>query len=290
MRPAGQTRVRGPLPPGGTRKGDERKYGITGCGLIMSWRRLWWQKQARRWRRGLDPHRLPRHVAIIMDGNGRWALRQGLPRVAGHRAGVETLRAIVESCIDIGIGVLTVYAFSTENWKRPREEVAALMDLLVEYLRRELPELKRNGVQIRAMGDLAPLPEAARQELQRAQEETRQEQKLVLNIAVNYGGRAELIRAARLIGEAVAKGALRPEEINEETFVRYLYTADLPDPDLIIRPSGEMRLSNFLLWQSAYSELWVTPTLWPDFTPADFWTALADYQQRHRRFGGLGHA
>ncbi|MBC7346341.1 MAG: isoprenyl transferase [Clostridia bacterium] len=256
----------------------------------MSWRRLWWQKQARRWRRGLDPHRLPRHVAIIMDGNGRWALRQGLPRVAGHRAGVETLRAIVESCIDIGIGVLTVYAFSTENWKRPREEVAALMDLLVEYLRRELPELKRNGVQIRAMGDLAPLPEAARQELQRAQEETRQEQKLVLNIAVNYGGRAELIRAARLIGEAVAKGALRPEEINEETFVRYLYTADLPDPDLIIRPSGEMRLSNFLLWQSAYSELWVTPTLWPDFTPADFWTALADYQQRHRRFGGLGHA
>lgn len=290
MRPAGQTRVRGPLLPGGTHKGDERKYGITGCGLIMSWRRLWWQKQARRWRRGLDPHRLPRHVAIIMDGNGRWALRQGLPRVAGHRAGVETLRAIVESCIDIGIGVLTVYAFSTENWKRPREEVAALMDLLVEYLRRELPELKRNGVQIRAMGDLAPLPEAARQELQRAQEETRQEQKLVLNIAVNYGGRAELIRAARLIGEAVAKGALRPEEINEETFVRYLYTADLPDPDLIIRPSGEMRLSNFLLWQSAYSELWVTPTLWPDFTPADFWTALADYQQRHRRFGGLGHA
>jgi undecaprenyl diphosphate synthase len=207
--------------------------------------------------------------------------------MAGHRAGAEALRGVVKSCIEAGIEVLTVYAFSTENWKRPPEEVTSLMDLLVEYLRKELSELKQNGVRIQAIGDLSPLPEAARKELLKAQEETGQESTLVLNIAVNYGGRAELVRAARLIGQAVAEGSLRPEEISEETIAGYLYTAGLPDPDLIIRPSGEMRLSNFLLWQSAYSEFWVTPTLWPDFTPKEFWAAILDYQKRHRRFGGL---
>jgi len=255
---------------------------------LWRWRRFWWQFQARRWQKRVDPRRLPRHVAIIMDGNGRWALRQGLPRVAGHRAGVETLRAIVETCVEAGIEVLTVYAFSTENWKRPQEEVNALMDLLVEYLRKELPELKRNGVRVRAIGDIAPLPLAAQQELLRAQAETAEERKLVLNIAVNYGGRAELVRAARLLATEVLAGSLRPEEIDEDTFAKFLYTAGLPDPDLIIRPSGEMRLSNFLLWQSAYSELWITSTLWPDFMPADLWAAIAGYQRRHRRFGGLG--
>lgn len=251
------------------------------------WRGIWGQLQAKRLKRRVDPRRLPRHVAIIMDGNGRWARRRGLPRVAGHRAGAEALRGVVKSCIEAGIEVLTVYAFSTENWKRPPEEVTSLMDLLVEYLRKELSELKQNGVRIQAIGDLSPLPEAARKELLKAQEETEQESTLVLNIAVNYGGRAELVRAARLIGQAVAEGSLRPEEISEETIAGYLYTAGLPDPDLIIRPSGEMRLSNFLLWQSAYSEFWVTPTLWPDFTPKEFWAAILDYQKRHRRFGGL---
>lgn len=257
--------------------------------MVGLWRlrRFWWRLAANRIQRRIDPQRLPRHVAIIMDGNGRWAHRNGLTRAAGHRAGVESLRGIVESCAPSKIEILTVYAFSTENWTRPQEEVDALMDLLVEYLRRELPELRRNGVRIKAIGDISQLPEIAQNELAFAEEETRSEQKLILNIAVNYGGRAELVRAARLVGEAVACGHLQPEDINERSFSSFLYTDGLPDPDLIIRPSGEMRLSNFLLWQSAYSELWVTPTLWPEFTPLDFWQAIVDYQRRSRRFGGL---
>ncbi|MCR4418928.1 MAG: isoprenyl transferase [Clostridia bacterium] len=262
-----------------------------GKSSVVAWlwrnRRVWRRLQARRLRRRIDPNRLPRHVAIIMDGNGRWARRRGLPRVLGHRAGVEALRSIVEACIDVGIGVLTVYAFSTENWKRPPEEVNSLMELLVEYLQKELAELKQNGVQIRPIGDLESLPPRVRAELRKAQEETREEHNLILNVAVNYGGRAELVRATRLIAQAAASGKLSPEAIDERTLAEYLYTAGLPDPDLIIRPSGEMRLSNFLLWQSAYSELWVTPTLWPDFSPAELWAAIAEFQRRHRRFGGL---
>ncbi|MGB9887578.1 MAG: isoprenyl transferase [Moorellales bacterium] len=260
---------------------------------MSSWlwrnRLIWPRLRARRLRLTVDPGRLPRHIAIIMDGNGRWARRRGLPRVMGHRAGVEALRSVVEACLEAGIPVLTVYAFSTENWKRPQTEVNALMELLVEYMRKELPELKRNGVQVRPIGELSSLPEAVQTELRRAQEETRNEKALVLNVAVNYGGRAELVRAVRMISQAVAAGILSPENIDEQTVADHLYTAGLPDPDLIIRPSGEMRLSNFLLWQSAYSELWVTPTLWPDFTAAELWTAIREYQRRHRRFGGLDH-
>ncbi|NLW06575.1 MAG: di-trans,poly-cis-decaprenylcistransferase [Clostridia bacterium] len=205
----------------------------------------------------LDFKRLPRHLAIIMDGNGRWARRKGLPRVAGHRAGVEALRDIVKACVEWKIKILTVYAFSTENWKRPREEVSALMDLLVEYLRQELPELQQEGVQVRAIGRLEALPQQAQAELARARELTASNNRLIFNVALNYGSRAELVDACRKISAWVESGKLRPGEINEETISRALYTGDLPDPDLLIRPSGEMRLSNFLLWQLAYTELWV---------------------------------
>ncbi|WP_406678690.1 isoprenyl transferase [Moorella sp. ACPs] len=235
----------------------------------------------------LEPGKLPRHVAIIMDGNGRWARKRGLPRVAGHRAGVESLRDIVRACVDWGIAILTVYAFSTENWKRPREEVEALMNLLVEYMRRELPELKKEGVQVRAIGRLEALPLAARQELARARRETAGNSRLILNLALNYGGRAELVDACRHIARQVLAGKLRPEDIDEDALKGALYTGDLPDPDLLIRPSGEMRLSNFLLWQLAYTELWFADVYWPDFRRENLRQALLAYQQRERRFGGL---
>ncbi|WP_071541499.1 isoprenyl transferase [Neomoorella thermoacetica] len=235
----------------------------------------------------LDRERLPRHVAIIMDGNGRWARSRGLPRLAGHRAGVESLRDIVRACVDWGIGILTVYAFSTENWKRPHEEVEGLMNLLVEYLRRELAELRREGVQVRAIGRLEGLPRQAREELERARKETAANKRLILNLALNYGGRSELVDACRRIATLVARGELDPGEIDEEIINNFLYTAGLPDPDLLIRPSGEMRVSNFLLWQLAYTEFWVTDIYWPDFRREDLRRALLDYQQRERRFGGL---
>nr|WP_277995799.1 isoprenyl transferase [Moorella thermoacetica] len=235
----------------------------------------------------LDRERLPRHVAIIMDGNGRWARSRGLPRLAGHRAGVESLRDIVRACVDWGIGILTVYAFSTENWKRPHEEVEGLMNLLVEYLRRELAELRREGVQVRAIGRLESLPRQAREELERARKETAANKRLILNLALNYGGRSELVDACRRIATLVARGELDPGEIDEEVINNFLYTAGLPDPDLLIRPSGEMRVSNFLLWQLAYTEFWVTDIYWPDFRREDLRRALLDYQQRERRFGGL---
>lgn len=235
----------------------------------------------------LPRSRLPRHVAIIMDGNGRWALRRGLPRVAGHRAGVEALREVVKACLEWGIEVLTVYAFSTENWKRPRSEVEALMQLLVEYLGREVEELNRQGVQIRAIGRLQELPAPAREELQRAMELTAGNRKLILNLAINYGGRAELVDACCAVVQDVVRGKLDINSLSEETLNNYLYTSGLPDPDLLIRAAGEMRLSNFLLWQAAYTELWVTPTLWPDFRRQDLLEALKDYSRRERRFGGL---
>ncbi len=232
-------------------------------------------------------HNLPRHLAIIMDGNGRWARKRGLPRSLGHRAGVEALRTAVKTCSNLGLEVLTVYAFSTENWKRPRDEVNILMDLLIEYLQRETEELHRNNVRIRAIGGLSELPQAAQAELARAGKLTASNTGLVLNLALNYGGRVEIINATREIARLVKKGKCQPEDINEEMFAGFLYTAGLPDPDFLIRTSGEMRVSNYLLWQLAYSEIYVTDTLWPDFNKIQLLKALLVYQQRDRRYGGI---
>ncbi|HBT47785.1 MAG TPA: isoprenyl transferase [Peptococcaceae bacterium] len=248
---------------------------------------IFFPKRRKKKRDGSLPERLPRHVAIIMDGNGRWAQKRGLPRAAGHRAGVEALREVVKACLEWDIQILTVYAFSTENWKRPRSEVQALMHLLVEYLEREVEELHEQGVQIRAIGRISELPVEARQKLQQAMETTAGNRRLVLNLALNYGGRAELADACAAMVRDVEEGKLRWEEIREDTLEKYLYTAGLPDPDLLIRAAGEMRLSNFLLWQAAYTELWVTSTLWPDFRREDLLAALEDYARRERRFGGL---
>lgn len=242
---------------------------------------------ADRLREMLDPNRLPKHVAIIMDGNGRWAQARGLPRSMGHRAGVESLRKIVSTCLDLGIKVLTVYAFSTENWKRPQEEINTLMNLLCEYIQKELDELHSHDVQIRAIGHIEDLPMRAQKELEKAQRVTAENKKLILNIALNYGGRLEIVDAARKIAVKVKKGEIQPEEIDEALFQRHLYTADLPDPDLLIRPAGELRLSNFLLWQTAYTEFWSTSVYWPDFQPKHFLQALIDFQKRERRFGGI---
>ncbi len=229
----------------------------------------------------------PRHVAIIMDGNGRWALRRGLPRTVGHRAGVEALRGVVKAAPDLGIKILTCYAFSTENWKRPKDEVDTLMSLLLEYCRLEAENLHRNGVRINAIGRIHELPPAQQQEIARAVALTRGNDRLVLNLAVNYGGQAELVDAFRSLAAEVQSGRLAPEAIDAEVVRRHLYTADLPDPDLIIRTAGEMRLSNFLLWQSAYAEIWVTDVYWPDFTREHLEQALRDYARRERRFGAL---
>ncbi|HWI54159.1 MAG TPA: isoprenyl transferase [Desulfobacteria bacterium] len=237
--------------------------------------------------KSLDMSKLPVHIAIIMDGNGRWATRRGLPRAMGHRSGVESLRDIVKACSSLGIGYLTVYAFSTENWKRPTEEVNILMDLLVEYLKKELEELHRSNVRIRAIGCTGDLPDKARQALADAQISTENNTGLTLNLALNYGGRNEITEAVRLIGTDIASGRLSPESINEEVISGYLYTAGIPDPDLMIRPSGELRISNFLLWQAAYSEFWYSPVLWPDFRRIHLLEAIVDYQSRQRRFGGL---
>ncbi|PKM80877.1 MAG: isoprenyl transferase [Firmicutes bacterium HGW-Firmicutes-14] len=235
----------------------------------------------------LDTDRLPRHVAIIMDGNGRWATRRGLPRAMGHRAGVESLREIVRTCSSLGIQYLTVYAFSTENWKRPAEEVSILMDLLVEYLKNELHELNQNNVRIKAIGRIEELPQKAREELDSSAERTQTNKGLTLNLALNYGGRNEITEAVRKIALEVASGALKPEGIDEHVIDMHLYTSGIPDPDLLIRPSGELRISNFLLWQAAYAEFWYSPVLWPDFRKVHLLEAIVDYQRRQRRFGGL---
>jgi len=229
-----------------------------------------------------------RHLAIIMDGNGRWAQRRGLPRVEGHRAGIEALRRVVEAAPALGIEVLTVYAFSTENWRRPKAEVDALMALLVEFLHAETPALKAQGVRIRTIGDITGLPREAQAALAWAMAETREQRRLVLNLALNYGGRSEIVRAARKLAREVAAGRLDPDAIDECRFADALDTAGLPEPDLLIRASGEERLSNFLLWQCAYTELWMTPTLWPDFDRGDLEMALDAYANRQRRYGGLG--
>lgn len=223
-----------------------------------------------------------------MDGNGRWANRRGLPRIAGHRAGVTSVRECVESCAQLGVAALTLYAFSVENWKRPRSEVDTLWRLLRFYLRREVPELNRNGIVLRVIGRTDELPAKVRDEIAYSEDRTRHNGGMRLNLAVNYSGRAELVDAANAaIDEARLNGTLGSLRLDEDTLARYLYTTGLPDPDLLIRTSGEMRVSNFLLWQIAYAELYVTETLWPDFDRAQLLRAVADFQKRDRRFGGL---
>lgn len=239
----------------------------------------------------INPERLPRHVAIIMDGNGRWARRRNLPRVAGHKAGIDPVRSTVETCARLGIRSLTLYAFSVENWKRPRAEVETLWRLLRFYLRQELPNLERNNIQLSAIGRLEELPHPVRRELEVAIERTAMNTGLRVNLAINYGGRAELVDAVNaLIATARSEGRLDSLSIDENEISARLYTAGQPDPDLLIRTSGEMRISNFLLWQIAYAELYVTDIYWPDFKRADLLRAIIDFQKRERRFGGLNGA
>ncbi|MEN3338219.1 MAG: undecaprenyl diphosphate synthase [Acidobacteriota bacterium] len=227
--------------------------------------------------------RLPEHIAVIMDGNGRWAAQRHLPRVEGHRAGIESVREVVEGSARIGIRVLTLYAFSVENWKRPVSEVSTLMTLLKRYLRLELNTLLRNDIRFRVIGREEELAPDVRRELKMAEEKTAQSRGMLFNIALNYGGRAEIVEAAR---RAIAAG-LTADDLDEPRFAQFLYTAGQPDPDLLIRTSGEMRVSNFLLWQIAYSEIWVTDTLWPDFRKRDLLEAILAYQKRDRRYGGI---
>ena len=228
---------------------------------------------------------IPRHVAIIMDGNGRWAKDRHLPRTLGHREGMKAVREVVEGCIASGIEILTLYAFSEENWKRPPVEIGALMLLLEEYIAKETAELRQQGVQVNVIGDLAKLPQAKRDAVDRLVAGTRGGTRLQLNLAISYSSRAEIARAARRLAEDVLHGRLALEDVDEEELARRLYTAGIPDPDLLVRTSGELRISNFLLWQLAYTELYITPVLWPDFTRQHLYQAVADYQGRERRFG-----
>ena len=228
---------------------------------------------------------LPRHVAIIMDGNGRWARARGLPRVMGHRAGIKSVREVVEAAREAGVEVLTLYAFSVENWKRPPQEVSTLMRLLNEYLRRELANLMRNEIRLNVLGDVEGLPKPVQEHLGRVMSSTRQNGRMTLNLALNYGGRAEILQAVRRVAEQVKAGKLKIAQLDEALFGRFLYTDGQPDPDLLIRTSGEQRVSNFLLWQISYAELYLTPKFWPDFGRADFLKALSDFQHRERRFG-----
>jgi undecaprenyl diphosphate synthase len=239
---------------------------------------------------GLDRTRIPNHVAIIMDGNGRWAERHGLSRAEGHRAGREALRGIVRAACECRIGILTLYAFSTENWRRPADEVHALMALLLESLDGEAQELHANGVRFRVSGLIEEMPAEVQEAIRRVTSLTEANRTITLNLALNYGGRRELTEAVRRIARLVAAGRLTPEGIDEQTIARGLFAPDLPDPDLLIRTGGEQRLSNFLLWQAAYTELYFTDVPWPEFTPAHLFEAIASYQARERRFGGVDDA
>jgi undecaprenyl diphosphate synthase len=231
--------------------------------------------------------RLPRHIAIIMDGNGRWAAQRGQPRIAGHRAGVEAVRAAVDTGARLGIGALTLFAFSTENWKRPRFEVDALMRMLRRYLRLELDEIDRQNIKFQTIGRIGALPDTVRKEIQRATERTARNKGMILTVALNYGGRAEIVDATRAAIRRLLDEGTRPDEITEERIANELYTRNLPELDLLVRTSGELRISNFLLWQSAYAEIYVTETLWPDFRRVHLLEAVVDFQGRDRRFGGL---
>jgi undecaprenyl diphosphate synthase len=236
----------------------------------------------------IAPEKLPSHIAIIMDGNGRWARQQGFRnRVRGHEAGIESVRTTVRACGELGIRALTLYAFSVENWKRPRSEISALMTLLKRFLRDEIPELNENNVRLVASGRLSDLGEDVLTELERTIAATAQNTGLVLNLALSYGGRAEITDAVREIARKVRDCELQPEDINESLINAHLYHPELGDPDLLIRTSGELRVSNFLLWQIAYTEIYVTPVLWPDFRRVHLYEALLDYQRRERRFGGV---
>jgi undecaprenyl diphosphate synthase len=234
----------------------------------------------------LDLGQLPRHVAVIMDGNGRWAQKRHLPRIAGHKAGTETARTTIETCARLGIEALTLYAFSVENWRRPKTEIDFLMQLLREYLRQEMPLIQRNNIRMRFLGRSDDLPEAVQRDTREAEMETAKNTGMVLCVALNYGGRAEIVDAVNeILREKNAKGVHR---VTEEELAEKMYTIGLPDPDLLIRTSGEMRISNFLLWQIAYAEIYVTETLWPDFNRARLLEAFVDFQKRERRYGGIG--
>ncbi len=236
---------------------------------------------------GVDFDRLPAHVAIIMDGNGRWAKKRGLPRTAGHAAGAETFRTIATYCKEIGLQYLTVYAFSTENWKRPAEEVGAIMGLLKKYLLEAIGKMERDRVKMKFFGDLSALPEELQELCRRTEEISTHYEGCQVNICLNYGGRDEIVRAARAFAQDCIAGRADPNHLTESAFSRYLYSAGVPDPDLVIRPSGELRLSNFLPWQLAYAEFYFTDVLWPDFSKEELLRALAAYQSRSRRFGGV---
>ncbi len=236
---------------------------------------------------GLNPDKLPAHVAIIMDGNGRWAKKKLMNRVKGHEKGSETVRSIVTLSRKIGIRILTLYAFSTENWARPKIEVAALMNLLKRFLVSERDTLKKNEISLNIIGQKDRLPEDVMKELDITMEQTRNNEKMVLNLALSYGGREEITRAAKQIAKKAAEKIIDWESITEETLSDHLYTKDMPDPDVLIRTSGEMRLSNFMLWQMAYAEIFITETLWPDFSEQEFINIIRDYQSRERRFGKL---
>jgi undecaprenyl diphosphate synthase len=228
---------------------------------------------------------VPAHIAIIMDGNGRWAKGRSLPRPVGHHAGMTSVREVIGGCLDAGVGVLTLFAFSQENWQRPALEIEALMRLLEEYIAKELANLREKGVSVRILGDVSRLTAGARRAVDRVVRETEGGDTLALNLCISYGSRAEITRAARALAEEAVAGRLDPAEIDEEAVGRHLFTAPWPDPDLLIRTSGEMRLSNFLLWQLAYAELYVTPVLWPDFTRRHLFEAILEFQRRDRRFG-----
>ena len=235
----------------------------------------------------VDFSRLPRHIAIILDGNGRWAKRRGLPRTAGHKVGAETFRTIATYCRDIGIGYLTVYAFSTENWKRPQEEVDTIMELLKRYLLEAIETMERDNVRLRFMGDMTPLSGELKELVDRCNAISDRLTGCLCSICINYGGRAELVHAASRFAEDCRVGLVKPNDLTEEMLAGYLYSAGIPDPDLLIRPGGELRLSNFLLWQCAYSEFYTTDVLWPEFTREELHRAIASYQHRSRRYGGL---
>ncbi len=235
----------------------------------------------------LDMERIPSHIAIIMDGNGRWAKQRKLPRTMGHRAGMKNIKMMVEESSNLGVKYLTLYAFSTENWKRSKEEIGALMDLVVEFINKEFEELHRNNVKLNSIGDISKLPEKSKAAIEDAMYKTRNNTGLTLNIALNYGGRDEIVKGVKEIAKEVLEGKLQVDNIDDKIISDHLYTSGMPDPDIVIRPSGELRLSNYLLWQSAYSEFWFSNINWPDFTKEDLRRAISDFQKRDRRFGGV---
>lgn len=236
---------------------------------------------------GLDPEGMPVHVAIIMDGNGRWAQKRGLPRIAGHIEGVRTVRTVIETCGDLGINYLTLYTFSTENWRRPKEEVEALMALIEENLRKEAPEFHARGVRVKVWGRRHELPTSLQEEIRRVEELTQGNRDITVILAINYGGRAEIADAARRAAELCLAGRIKPEQVDESLLSSLMYDPEVPEPDLLIRTGGEARISNFLLWHVAYAEIYITPTLWPDLGREELIEAVKAYQRRERRFGGL---